>query len=184
MANPLLKLMSDPVVQARILRLQVVLAGLALDFWKDTPFPKKAAPQTPSRVSKEEQKSSDENVPAPKNEEQDRASYWIADRIQIKEKLWGEGNVIPGDAKYIDNLTAPLGLNEESSVLDLSGGLGGLARKLATDFNVYVTCLEPNQALASRGMLKSIAAGKSKHASVSAYDPATFEPAKSGGIIG
>lgn len=180
MANPLSKIMSNPVLQARLLRLQVVVMGLALDFWKDTPFPKKekkpvVAKPAPVPLSG----AQNENAQVVKKESPSiKSKYWIADRIQIMEKLWGEGNIFPGDKEYVSNLVAPLGLNQETSVLDLSAGLGGLARKLAVDYNVYVTGLEPNPVLASRGMLMSIAAGKSKQASITAYDPAAYEASK------
>lgn len=173
MANPLKNIMSNPVMQARILRLKVVVAGLALDFWKDTPFPKKEkkikvmAPPKPKAASLQKENLADSNKSmAPKP--------WVADKIQIIEKLWGEGNVFPGGDEYVDNFTTPLGLNHEMSVLDLNAGLGGLARKLARESNVYVTGLEPNKLLASRGMVMSIAAGKSKQATVTYYDPAEY----------
>lgn len=174
MVNPLQKIMSTPVMQARLLRLQVTLVGVAMDFWKDTPFPKKEKKLKPVKVKdhtkdkKKEVVTSDPNVSKP----------WFADFIQVKEQIWGEGNVFPGGEAYLDNLIAPLGLTKEKSVLDLSAGVGGLARKLATETQIYVTALELNKKLAARGMVMSIAAGKSKLAPVDCYDPAEFEAGK------
>lgn len=160
-----------------LMRLRVALKGLAVDFWHDAPFPwdrwkgkGEKTPRAEKAVSKKESKKADKASPV--------AKAWTGDRIQVIEKLWGEGHSLPGNDEYIDNLVTPLGLTSDMSVLDLSAGLGTLGRKLAKDFGSYVTGMEPNQVLAARGMIMSIAAGKSKQASVVAYDPATFTAAR------
>ncbi len=172
MSNPLEKILTNPTMQTRFLRLKVVLVGLALDFWKDTPFSHRGQREksgaSSSSSSENSQKSANQansNVP----------NTWFADRIQVVEKMWGEGNVFPGGDGYLDDLISPLGLNKEMSTLDLNAGLGSLARKLAIETGTYVTGLESNQVLASRGMIMSVAAGKSKQASVEAYDPDSYE---------
>jgi SAM-dependent methyltransferase len=186
MANPVIKLLSNPSLQARILRVMVIVAGLARDFWKDTPFPKKAAkkktgtssPPPAFRDVLEEGAQSAATTAQTQQSAGAGGKMWIADTIQIMEKMWGDGVSLPGDDGYIDDLVAPMGLNNTMSVLDLSAGLGGLARKIAKDFNCYVTGLEPDQKIAARGMIMSIAAGKSKQAPVTAYDPAEYKAEK------
>ena len=90
------------------------------------------------------------------------------------EKIWGQGQVLPGSITMMNLLVAPFGLNKEMSILDLSAGLGGMARKLAVEFHTYVTGLETDPVLAQRGMAISNEQGKSKQASIKAYNPAEF----------
>src|SRR5579864_1581873 len=45
---------------------------------------------------------------------------WSATRIEVAEKLWGEGFIGPGGADYVPDLVKPLGLDKTMSVLDLS----------------------------------------------------------------
>ncbi len=135
--------------------------GLAEDYWKDGGAPP-PMPVMVEPVSEEEEEKP--SVPL----------RWNADRCKIMETLWGIGQVLPGGG-MTDALVAPLGLNKEMSVLDLSAGLGALARKLAEEFNTYVTGMEPDAVVAARGMEMSVAAGKSKHATVESYEPTAFE---------
>lgn len=169
MPNPLAKIFSSPEAQARFLRLRVTLAGLAMDFWKDTPFEwsflKKRA---------EKQKTTFAAKSVKKKEKKAEEKFWIADRIQVMEKMWGEGHSLPGGDAYIDMLAKPLGINKEMSVLDLSAGLGAMGRRIAEEFGAYVTGMEIDPALVSRGMILSIAAGKGKQASVESYQPEEF----------
>ena len=103
---------------------------------------------------------------------------WTADRVMVLETLWGEGHSFPGGSDYLTGLSSPLGLNSEMSILDLSAGLGDLARALAEEYKVYVTGMETDSVLAARAMVMSIAAGKSKMAPVVAYDPANYTAAR------
>ncbi|HBM91012.1 MAG TPA: phosphoethanolamine methyltransferase [Rhodospirillaceae bacterium] len=174
MSNPLEKILANPTMQARLLRLKVMLVGLAIDFWKDTPFSQMGR-RTSSGTVAASSPSSGNTQKAEDKTNSDSRKPWFADRIQVVEKMWGEGNVFPGGENYLDDLIVPLGLNKEMSVLDLNAGLGGFARKITSETGAYVTGLETNQVLASRGMVMSIAAGKGKQASVEAYDPDAYK---------
>lgn len=162
-----------------MLRLRVALVGLAMDFWKDAPWPwqGKAASRNAPKPHKvqssgadaaetQTETTSDENAFAPKT--------WSTDRVGVIEAMWGEGHSFPGGDPYLANLSAPLGINAEMSVLDLAAGLGDMPRYLAGEHKTYVTGMEPDMALAARGMVMSIAAGKSKTASIVPYDPVNF----------
>jgi cyclopropane fatty-acyl-phospholipid synthase-like methyltransferase len=92
--------------------------------------------------------------------------------------MWGPGMVTPGDAMLTDKLCQPLGLTRASTVLDLSAGLGARPRKIALDTGAHVTGLEPDPAVASRGMAMSQQAGHGEQATVAPYDPATFSMAR------
>lgn len=103
---------------------------------------------------------------------------WNATRIQVAEKIWGPGFVSPGGSDYIPYLVKPLGLNPAMSVLDLSAGLGGAARKMAATYGAYVTGLETSKVLAEAGMKRSHDAGVAKQASISHYEPERFTVTK------
>ncbi|MGP1396745.1 MAG: class I SAM-dependent methyltransferase [Inquilinaceae bacterium] len=96
---------------------------------------------------------------------------WEATRIDILEKVWGEGFHTPADENHIATLIKPFGLNESMSVLELGSGLGGLARQITKSTGAYVTGLEADPELAAAGMERSHKAGLDKRAPISEYDP-------------
>lgn len=193
MGNPFTKIIERPALQARVLRLRLFLVGLARDYWKDAPFnvsptfqrflslSKKwrSAPK-PSAASSEIQEKSASSVHAQEGgaSAKEEKNVWSADRIQVMEAMWGTGSSFPGGEAYIDSLTSPLGLNEESSVLDMGAGLGDMARKLVEEYKCYVTGLELDKTLATRGMVMSIAAAKGKKAPITFYDPVEYSAAR------
>ena len=148
------------------LRALAEIIGWAQDFWHDPP-PQPKAPVKSARVT---------SKPAAADSQPERIvlNSWNADRPQILEKIWGEGEIAPGGEYLNKLLVTPLGLQPDNSVLDLAAGLGNLPRMLAAKFNVYVTGLEPDPQLAVRGMELSVRAGKAKHASISPYDLPSF----------
>jgi SAM-dependent methyltransferase len=123
----------------------------------DTPAAKPVLPGTNSRFGK---------------------PLWSASRIQVVEKLWGDGFTSPGGDDYIPELVKPLGLNPAMSVLDLAAGLGGAARKMAGQYGCWVTGLEPSPVLAKEGMERSVKAGMAKQATISHYDAENFRHPK------
>jgi len=66
---------------------------------------------------------------------------WSATRLDVAEKLWGEGFVSPGSEDYLPTLVKPLGLNPAMSVLDLGAGLGGTTRLMAKQFGAWVSAI-------------------------------------------
>ncbi len=154
-----------------------VVKGLAHDFWKDGAGEKTLAP--PPSFSSALSSSIEEEKPQPLPQKPaDQRPLWAGDRSQILQKMWGNGYILPGGDAITDLLMTPLGLTKEKSVLDLTAGLGGLARKVSSDYGTYVTGMEEDQALVPIGMMMSLAAGKSKQASVLAYVPETFTTQK------
>lgn len=162
----------------------MAIAGLALDLWADGkewpfvgPSKRKAKDSVVSAAKpatiKKNDAAQEDLTPQPIE-----ITEWNPDRVQVIERLWGEGRALPGDESYLDSLTSQLGLTHESSVLDLSAGFGDMARFIAERYKTYVTGLEQDQFLAARGMIMSIAAGKSKQASVTPYDPVIFDAAR------
>ena len=102
---------------------------------------------------------------------------WTASRIEVAEKIWGTGFVLPGGVELISTLTKPLGLNPAMTVLDLGAGLGGASRCMAAT-GCWVTGLEASPFLAEQGMLRSTKAGLAKQAPVQVYDPENLKFAK------
>lgn len=160
-------------------RLKWQVMGLAEDFWKDGPenlfalglnFRAPTEPEpSPGIHPAPSSKFASSNQDPIKN--RSSAPFWHAVPGEISEKMWGAGFVTPGGAIINGMLIKPLGLTKEMSVLDLSAGLGGLMRNTAEETGAYITGLEPDAAIAERGMQLSIRAGKSKHAPITHYDP-------------
>jgi cyclopropane fatty-acyl-phospholipid synthase-like methyltransferase len=100
---------------------------------------------------------------------------WTATRIEVAEKMWGEGLTTPGGRDYMESLVKPLGLTKAMSVLDLSAGLGGLTRTIHRVYGAWVTGLEANPMLAQYGMEYSKKGGLRKQAPISHYDPNAFK---------
>ena len=99
---------------------------------------------------------------------------WSATRLDVAEKLWGEGFVSPGSEDYLPTLVKPLGLNPAMSVLDLGAGLGGTTRLMAKQFGAWVTGLESSPLLVKAGMERSYKLGLVRQAPIQAYDPEAF----------
>jgi Cyclopropane fatty acid synthase and related methyltransferases len=99
---------------------------------------------------------------------------WTATRIEVAEKLWGEGFNTPGGHDHIPYLVKPLGLNPAMSVLDLSAGLGGTSRTMASKYGCWVTGLEASEPLAKEAMVRSFKVGLEKKAAIETYDPENF----------
>ena len=95
---------------------------------------------------------------------------WTASRIEVAEKIWGAGYVLPGGDDLITTLHKPLGLNPAMTVLELGAGLGGATRCLAST-GCYVVGLEASPFLAEQGMIRSKKVGLTKQAPVQVYDP-------------
>ncbi len=119
---------------------------------------------------------------APKSEEDDaklryKASgeRWTQSRIDLVQRVWGEGLTGPGGMEHILDLVKPLGLTPAMSMLDLGAGLGGAARIVADHFGCWVTGFEANQRLTEAGMESSTKAGLAKKAPVQTFDPEDFE---------
>ncbi|MEQ8967461.1 MAG: class I SAM-dependent methyltransferase [Azospirillaceae bacterium] len=102
-------------------------------------------------------------------EREDRG--WKPDRIELLERLWGQGYHGPGLRDQIPTLVRPLALDETMSVLEVGAGLGGAARFMAESYGSWVTGLESDPELATEGMRASAAAGLEKRAAIKLFDP-------------
>ena len=103
---------------------------------------------------------------------------WSATRVEVAETLWGEGFITPGGTDHVPYLVKPLGLNPAMSVLDLSAGLGGTSRAMASTYGCWVVGLESSPILAKEGMVRSFKLGLEKKAPIESYDPENFSFSK------
>ncbi len=103
----------------------------------------------------------------------------ISARSAVSQALWGEGNLTPGPAEYITEMTARLGLNAQMSMLDLGAGLGGPARAINSAYGIWVTAFEGVPEHVKTGMELSVMHGMAKKVPITLFDPETIElPAK------
>lgn len=104
-------------------------------------------------------------VEAPRKKVQD-----ISARGVVSQALWGEGNLNPGPAEFICELTARLGLTSEMSMIDFGAGLGGPARAISNAYGIWITTFEKEVEIAKAGMEQSIMQGMGKKVPISHVD--------------
>ncbi len=97
------------------------------------------------------------------------------DTTEVRQRLYGRGYLIPGDAAHVLGLVEPFHLNGASSLLDLSSGLGGPARAIAQAFHARVLGLERDPDLVRRHAAMSSALGVSSLVRVKGCDPEAVE---------
>lgn len=104
----------------------------------------------------------------------------------IRQRLYGRGYVIPGDAAWLLSLVEPFRLDASFTLLDLAAGLGGPARTIAQAFHARVTGIERDHERARQANAVSAALGASHLVRIKACDPETLElgSAKFGGALG
>jgi SAM-dependent methyltransferase len=108
------------------------------------------------------------------------------DPFAIRQRLYGRGYVIPGDAAWLLSLVEPFRLDASSALLDLAAGLGGPARAIAQAFHVRVTGIERDHERARQANAMSAALGAAHLVRIKACDPETLElgTAKFDGALG
>jgi SAM-dependent methyltransferase len=108
-------------------------------------------------------------------EDEGPRKLWEPSRINLVQKVWGDGFVSPGGRKHITDMVTSFGLDPSMGVLDLGAGLGGSARVMCEKFGVWVTGFEIDEDLAEAGMALSVKAGMGEKVPVQLFDPGTFE---------
>jgi 16S rRNA C967 or C1407 C5-methylase (RsmB/RsmF family) len=81
------------------------------------------------------------------------------DPLAIRQRLYGRGSIIPGDAAWLLSLVEPFHLGASSAMLDLAAGLGGPARAIAQAFHARVTGIERDYDRARQANAMSSALG-------------------------
>lgn len=79
----------------------------------------------------------------------DEGKIWPAKRLNIVEKLWGEGYVTPGGAEQVEKMLPLLELDSKKSALVLGAGLGGINETIVEKTGTWITSLERDPELAA-----------------------------------
>lgn len=99
---------------------------------------------------------------------------WPKDRLELAEKVWGEGCTLPGGAAYSVDLARPLPLSASSSFLEFGANLGGSTRAIAEELGPYVTGKELDPTLARIAGERSHALKVDKKATIEPFEVATL----------
>ena len=104
----------------------------------------------------------------------DPESAWTPQRIEIVERLWGEGCLWPGGSDEVLRVAVPFGLSAASSLLYLGAGTGGPPLRLAGELGVWVHACEADPVLLSVAARRVQRAGVAlaKRATMLGWDPA------------
>jgi len=94
------------------------------------------------------------------------APAWSPERLNVIEKLWGEGCTSPSSAEFLRVTMPMLGLSEKKSLLLLGAGLGGVGRAMVNETGVWVTGYEADEELAALGKNQTKMSGMQKRAPV------------------
>ena len=94
------------------------------------------------------------------------AAAWPPERLNVIEKLWGEGCTSPSSAEFLRVSVPMLSLSEKKSLLLLGAGLGGVGRAMVNETGVWVTGYEADEELAALGKNQTKMTGMQKRAPV------------------
>ncbi|MCE7997514.1 MAG: class I SAM-dependent methyltransferase [Rhodobiaceae bacterium] len=95
----------------------------------------------------------------------------VADRLQIIQSIWGEGNSLPGGASMTLNLLDAAKPSADTLIADLSGGLGNGVRHMASTLDATVHGFERDKDLAAAANKVSEATDFAERATILPYDP-------------
>ncbi len=103
-------------------------------------------------------------------------------RVELLQRLWGEGFSLPGGGDFALRVAAPARLAKGDICLDLAPGLGGGMRTIAQATGAHLTGIESDRELAQAAAALSEAAGMTETASIrpaefSGLDDGDFGPA-------
>ena len=99
---------------------------------------------------------------------------WETGRTRITQLIWGPGFDKPGGPPYALSLVKPFGLDSSKSMMDFGCGLGGSARTIAKDCDVWVTGYEGDVELSRAGKQISVIAGLDRKADIQRYVESEF----------
>ncbi len=103
------------------------------------------------------------------------SSLWSETRLNVAEMVWGEGFLGPGGEEYVHELAIPLALNSKQTVLYLGAGLGGPARYISNEADLWITTMEPCQFLVDAGKEQATMAGEAKKVAMEQVDMEDLE---------
>jgi cyclopropane fatty-acyl-phospholipid synthase-like methyltransferase len=121
--------------------------------------------QTQTKVP---EKSQTDAISTPSNEPQE---LWSEMRLQICERLWGDGCLNPFIQEYVLSALRQLNLDESNSLLQLGAGLGGTTRSMVEQIGIWITGYEADETLVDRAKIRNQMAGTTKKAAISRLRP-------------
>lgn len=95
---------------------------------------------------------------------------WPEWRIELMERLWGEGFLLPGGEDFVTELAKPLNISEKASVLVVGSGMGGPARLIAETFKTFVDGIEQDRELAEASAERATVIGGLKRVKIGHMD--------------
>lgn len=105
------------------------------------------------------------------------ATVPVLDRpwIKVAQQIWGQGFTRPGGPEFILGLVKPFAVNPSMTVMDFGAELGGGARAVSDELDLWVAGFEPQAELAEGGQELSARKG-AKKAEIKPYSPQDFQP--------
>ncbi len=138
-------------------------------------------PQEPAETAPWPDEDEPEGSPVAAPAQAPPESAWSLQRIEVADRLWGEGCLWPGGTDEVVRVAVPLGLSAASSLLYLGAGTVGPTLRLAGELGVWVCACESDPLLAAIAGKRVLRAGVAlaKRATVQSWDPAMplFRPA-------
>jgi len=95
----------------------------------------------------------------------------LAERLDIIQKLWGTGNSLPGGETMTLKLLKGASPTADTLIADLSAGLGGGVRHLASTLGSTVHGFERDKDLATAGQIVSDQTDFSEKATILSFNP-------------
>jgi hypothetical protein len=95
---------------------------------------------------------------------------WPEERVMAVESLWGAGYASPGGDTETLRLTKPLGLNNNSTLLLLGGGLGGPALTITKNFKSWVSSFEADPVLAAAAEARRPAGDRGGRVTIASWE--------------
>ncbi len=119
---------------------------------------------TPSKSTSDTLDVADEHDP--------NSELWSEARLEVCERLWGEGCLTPFTAEFVISALRLIEVDESKSLLQLGSALGGTARAVVNEIGVWISGYEEDEEIVEIAKLRSKMAGMSKKAAISKYEPA------------
>ncbi len=107
--------------------------------------------------------------------EVDDTATLLAQRMDIIQQLWGEGNSAPGGATFLADMVRECKPAANARIADLSAGLGGGLRSLEATQSGTFAGFERDQDLAKAGHDLSSALGLADKIPISHFEPARID---------
>ncbi len=99
----------------------------------------------------------------------------LAERLDIIQKIWGAGNSLPGGETMTLKLLEAASPNSDTLVADLSAGLGGGVRHIASTLNATVHGFERDKDLATSAQKMSEQTDYADRATIQSFDPGNLD---------